>query len=784
MSISSTTRKAGPYSCNGSTVAFPFSFKIFQASDVRVIRTDTNEAESDLVLGTNYTVALNADQDANPGGTVTTVATYAAGNLITLTSKLENLQPVVLTNMGGFYPKVINNALDRLTILIQQAVEQVGRAVKTPISSGLTPDQLIADLYAVEANAGNSATAAANSAANAAASAAAAAATLDNFDDRYLGQKTADPTLDNDGNPLQIGALYYNTVEGVMRVFTGTGWIDAATGVNSDDVAFLQSGANAVARKVQDKLREFVSVKDFGASASATAAQNLAAFKNAVAAVVTGGKLIIPVDSSFYTIDTSGGLSSAIEINKQMEIVLEGDVKANFGTMQANPPYLFNVSANGVTFSGHGRLIGNGTIDDTNAGTIDTFPGLVYVTGNGFTFSGPVIDTPPKVGIVLRNCEKAKIQSSTFMGGPAVYTIGNTAHFGIYSYLGGQHIISGNHFVPSASGGMFTNCVFFSSTNRSTLNGNICKGAWEKFSYLYGDYNIVSNNRFEAPAGGNYTDAFRHSGSYNKLTGNIAIGAKGACQVFDGVGNEISNNQFIGCFQAGIIVGQNDAGYVGGFDYTKIIGNTLIGGVGTKTDGIRVYVNGASSKYIEICNNVISSMTALNTEGLIRVMALSPYSIEFANVSENILTGGTNGVYLDRVVRSKVSGNVINSVTSYAVSENGGAYNRFAGNQVRNAANIGIQGLSAASEGSGNQYTDANLVGVCSLSAAITTTVAHGGVAPNARVFLREANNAAGLLVSAKGNAVTGVSGTGFTISMPNGTAAAGGEAYHYRIEQ
>lgn len=265
MSISSSTRKAGPYSCNGATVAFPFSFKVFAAADVRVVLTDADDVESDLVLGTNYTVALNADQDANPGGAVTTVATYATGYLITLTSQVQNLQPVTLTNQGGFYPKVINTALDRLTILVQQVVEQVGRAVKTPISSGLSPDQLIADLYAVEANAGNSATAAANSAANAAASAAAAAAVLDNFDDRYLGQKTVDPLVDNDGNPLQVGALYYNTVDGVMRVYTGTGWIDAATGVSSDDVSFLAAGTGAVGRNAQDKLRDFVSIKDFGA---------------------------------------------------------------------------------------------------------------------------------------------------------------------------------------------------------------------------------------------------------------------------------------------------------------------------------------------------------------------------------------------------------------------------------------------------------------------------------------------------------------------------------------
>lgn len=46
----------------------------------------------------------------------------------------------------------------------------------------------------------------------------------DQFDDRYLGPKAAEPTLDNDGHALITGALYYNTVSLEMRVFNGTVW--------------------------------------------------------------------------------------------------------------------------------------------------------------------------------------------------------------------------------------------------------------------------------------------------------------------------------------------------------------------------------------------------------------------------------------------------------------------------------------------------------------------------------------------------------------------------------
>jgi len=57
---------------------------------------------------------------------------------------------------------------------------------------------------------------------------AAAEATLDNFDDRYLGAKSSDPTVDNDGDALIDGALYYNTVNLITRVYdlSSDSWSD------------------------------------------------------------------------------------------------------------------------------------------------------------------------------------------------------------------------------------------------------------------------------------------------------------------------------------------------------------------------------------------------------------------------------------------------------------------------------------------------------------------------------------------------------------------------------
>jgi hypothetical protein len=77
-------------------------------------------------------------------------------------------------------------------------------------------------------NAATSESNAATSESNAAASAAAAATAADNFDDVYLGSFATDPTLDNDGDPLTAGDLYFNTSSSTLQVYSGSAWQTAA----------------------------------------------------------------------------------------------------------------------------------------------------------------------------------------------------------------------------------------------------------------------------------------------------------------------------------------------------------------------------------------------------------------------------------------------------------------------------------------------------------------------------------------------------------------------------
>jgi len=97
------------------------------------------------------------------------------------------------------------------------------------------------------ANSANSATSSASSAVSAASSAASAANSFDSFDDRYLGSKNSNPTTDNDGATLLVGALYWNTLANEMRVWNATAWVSVQSTSAATSAASSVSAASASA---------------------------------------------------------------------------------------------------------------------------------------------------------------------------------------------------------------------------------------------------------------------------------------------------------------------------------------------------------------------------------------------------------------------------------------------------------------------------------------------------------------------------------------------------------
>lgn len=158
MTTPSTARKAGPLLGNGSTTSFPFTFKVFAASDIAVTIANSAGVETALVLNTDYSVSLNANQETSPGGTVTYPLSGSAlpsGSKLSIVGDLDYDQPLDLPAGGNFSPTALENQLDRAAMQIQQLKEEIDRAAQVPVTSDYSVDQLSADLIRIADSADN-----------------------------------------------------------------------------------------------------------------------------------------------------------------------------------------------------------------------------------------------------------------------------------------------------------------------------------------------------------------------------------------------------------------------------------------------------------------------------------------------------------------------------------------------------------------------------------------------------------------------------------------------------
>lgn len=241
MTVSSQTRGI-TFTGTGSASPFPLPFRFFNNSEITAYLVEDNGALTLLSQGVDYTLAGAGEPEIDGGaiGTLTKTVPLAIGKKMYVARTLPAVQQTDIVNQGEFFASLHEDVFDRLTMVDQQHAEELSRCVKTSPTDAITPDQLLASIKTSENNA-------AASAASASASAASAAASFDDFDDRYLGGKSADPTTDNDGNPLQEGALYWNTISSSMRVWTGGAWEDFGGGAGAtgggNDQAFLEGDA-------------------------------------------------------------------------------------------------------------------------------------------------------------------------------------------------------------------------------------------------------------------------------------------------------------------------------------------------------------------------------------------------------------------------------------------------------------------------------------------------------------------------------------------------------------
>ena len=271
IAINPVTRRV-QFTGNTGTGPFAFTFNILTDGDIAVYKNTTA-----LTLTADYSVTINV----NGTGSVTLVVALIVSDVLTIIGGRELSRTTDFVTAGDLLATSLNEQLDSNVIMAQQLDEKLGRGLyvnpgdvytdlELPLKDARKgtvlgfnattgdpePGPEIGDvdsLAAISADiktlaeiqdgtvaTGAITTAAANiteiqnapanaaiattKAGEAAVSATAAEAAFDSFDDRYLGSKTANPTVDNDGNALVSGALYFNTTVSLMKVYTGSAW--------------------------------------------------------------------------------------------------------------------------------------------------------------------------------------------------------------------------------------------------------------------------------------------------------------------------------------------------------------------------------------------------------------------------------------------------------------------------------------------------------------------------------------------------------------------------------
>ena len=299
-------------------------------------------------------------------------------------------------------------------------------------------------------NAATSASSASSSATSAANSAAAAASALDSFDDRYLGTKTSDPTLDNDGNALVAGALYFSTTQNVMKVYDGASWITATSAGATSLLRF---------RYVATSGQTTFSGADSAAATLTYTVNNIAVHRNGVT-----------LDTSEYT--ASNGTSIVLNVAAGTGDIVDIIAFKSFTVADALSAVSGGTVNGAVTVTGalttNSAFVAGGTMK--GASTIGVGGATPSTSGSGITFPA-AISASSDVN-TLDDYEEGTWTPT--LGGTSVLSITEarytkigrvvtlTTTFTVTSLgTGSTYIVTGVPFLPASSTAM--NVGFFSA---------------------------------------------------------------------------------------------------------------------------------------------------------------------------------------------------------------------------------------------------------------------------------------------------------------------------------
>ena len=241
----SATSAAASATTAANSVATIAGFATAAATSAASAATSASSAStsaSSALTSANSAATSASTMNASVTAAATSAASAAASATAAATSATSAAASATAANTSAINAAASESVVAASASAAATSATSASNSATAAATSAASASTSASSALTSQTAAATSASSASTSASSALTSATSAATSYDEFDDRYLGAKSSAPTVDNDGNTLLTGALYWNTVSNKMFVWSGTAWTEISSSADIISYKYTVAG--------------------------------------------------------------------------------------------------------------------------------------------------------------------------------------------------------------------------------------------------------------------------------------------------------------------------------------------------------------------------------------------------------------------------------------------------------------------------------------------------------------------------------------------------------------